>query len=100
MLSQDLLLGVALAYVLLLFLVAFSADRHGVRRGSWLSSPLVYTLSLSVYCTAWTFYGAVGLAARSGLEFATIYLGPTLVFIGWWWTLRKLVRIGREHRIT
>ena len=66
----------------------------------WLRSPLVYTLSISIYCTSWTFYGAVGSAARNGLEFATIYLGPTLVFVGWWWLLRKLVRIGRVHRIT
>jgi Na+/proline symporter len=63
-------------------------------------SPVIYTLSISVYCTAWTFYGAVGSAARSGLEFVTIYLGPTLVFVGWWTILRKLVRIGRVHRIT
>ncbi|MFZ1347809.1 MAG: sensor histidine kinase, partial [Tabrizicola sp.] len=54
----------------------------------------------SIYCTAWTFYGAVGYAARSGLEFLTIYFGPTLVFVGWWWLLRKLVRIGRQHRVT
>ncbi|MEO1919450.1 MAG: histidine kinase dimerization/phospho-acceptor domain-containing protein, partial [Paracoccaceae bacterium] len=47
-----------------------------------------------------TFYGAVGSAARNGLEFVTIYLGPTLVFIGWWWLLRKLLRIGRTQRIT
>ena len=60
----------------------------------------VYTLSLSIYCTAWTFYGAVGFAARSGLEFVTIYLGPTLVMVGWWWTLRRLVRVGRSQRIT
>ena len=53
-----------------------------------------------MYCTSWTFYGAVGSAARNGLEFITIYLGPTLVFVGWWWLLRKLVRIGRTHRIT
>jgi len=66
----------------------------------WLRSPLVYTLSISVYCTAWTFYGAVGSAARNGLEFVTIYLGPTLVFIGWWWLLRKILRIGRTQRIT
>ena len=66
----------------------------------FLRSPIVYTLSLSIYCTAWTFYGAVGYAARSGLEFLTIYFGPTLVFVGWWWLLRKLVRIGRAQRVT
>ena len=88
-------------YVFLLFAVAFLVERRAARgRLGWLRSPLVYTLSLSIYCTAWTFYGAVGYAARSGLEFLTIYFGPTLVFIGWWWLLRKLVRIGRQHRVT
>jgi len=101
MLSADLLLFVCLSYVALLFVVAFVVDRRAQRdRIGWLQSPLVYTLSISIYCTSWTFYGAVGSAARSGLEFATIYLGPTLVFVGWWWLLRKLVRIGRLHRIT
>ena len=69
-------------------------------KGNWLQLPLVYTLSLSVYCTAWTFYGAVGYAARSGLEYLTIYIGPSLVLFGWWWGLRKMVRIGRSQRIT
>lgn len=97
----DILVAVCLAYVILLFIVAFAAERRA-RAGQegWLRSPVVYTLSLSIYCTAWTFYGAVGYAARSGLEFVTIYLGPTLVFIGWWWILRKLVRIGRAQRVT
>jgi Na+/proline symporter len=87
--------------VALLFALAFYVDRRA-RQGrlNWLRSPVVYTLSISVYCTSWTFYGAVGSAARNGLEFITIYLGPTLVFIGWWWLLRKLVRICRTHRIT
>ena len=90
-----------LAYVVVLFLVAWAVERRAMGGGlGWLRSPLVYTLSLSIYCTAWTFYGAVGYAARSGLEFLTIYLGPTLVFIGWWWILRKLERIGRHQRVT
>ncbi|MBT6546424.1 MAG: sodium:solute symporter, partial [Rhodobacteraceae bacterium] len=97
----NLLVLVCLSYVVLLFLVAFAAERAALRgRGAWMSQPLVYTLSLSVYCTAWTFYGAVGNAARSGLEYLTIYLGPTIVMVGWWWVLRKLVRIGRSQRIT
>jgi len=101
MLSVNVLLAVCLSYVALLFAVAFVVDRrHRRGRIGWLHSPVVYTLSISVYCTSWTFYGAVGSAARNGLEFITIYLGPTLVFVGWWWLLRKLVRIGRVHRIT
>lgn len=101
MLSFNLLAAVCLGYVGLLFLVAFAAENRARRgRAAWLRSPLVYTLSLSIYCTGWTFYGAVGYAARSGLEFVTIYLGPTIVMIGWWALLRKLVRIGRTQRIT
>lgn len=101
MVATDLVLVAALAYVALLFAVAFVGDRRARQgRPGWLVSPITYTLSISVYCTSWTFYGAVGSAARSGLEFATIYIGPTLVFVGWWLFLRKLVRIGKLHRIT
>jgi Na+/proline symporter/nitrogen-specific signal transduction histidine kinase len=99
--QANLVLVISLAYVALLFAVAYVGDRRA-RAGNlgWLQSPVVYTLSISVYCSSWTFYGAVGSAARSGLEFATIYLGPTLVFVGWWIVLRKLVRIGHEHGVT
>jgi len=101
MISSNVVILVALAYVAILFGVAALADRQ-VARGhfGWLKSPFVYTLSLSVYCTGWTFYGAVGSAVRNGLEFAAIYLGPTLLFIGWFWLLRKLVRVGQTQRIT
>jgi Na+/proline symporter/nitrogen-specific signal transduction histidine kinase len=97
----NLLVLACVLYVIFLFTVAFVVERRAARgRLGWLRSPLVYTLSLSIYCTAWTFYGAVGYAARSGLEYLTIYFGPTLVFVGWLWLLRKLVRIGREHHVT
>lgn len=99
--SFSLILLVSLLYVAILFLVAFWAERRARRGGAtWLRGPFVYTLSISIYCTAWTFYGAVGYAARSGMEFVTIYLGPTLVVMGWWWVLRRLVWIGRTQRIT
>ena len=101
MATLNILVAVCLIYVIFLFAVAFAAERAARRgKGGWLRSPLVYTLSLSIYCTAWTFYGAVGYAARSGLEYLTIYIGPSLVMIGWWWVLRKLVRIGRAQRAT
>ncbi|MFO6464010.1 ATP-binding protein [Jannaschia sp. KMU-145] len=100
-LSLNLVIAVSLGYAAILFAIAAVAERQAGRgRARVLRGPIVYTLSLSIYCTAWTFYGAVGYAARSGLEFMTIYLGPTLVFVGWWWVLRKLVRVGRAERIT
>ena len=104
--TLNILIPAALGYVIFLFIIASLAERRAEAlrasglRPRFLRSPLVYTLSLSVYCTAWTFYGAVGYAARSGLEFITIYLGPTLVFVGWWWLLRKLVRVGKAQRVT
>ncbi len=88
-------------FLTLLFVVAYVSNmKRSSKVRELINSPLVYTLSLTVYCTSWTFYGAVGTAARSGLEFAAIYLGPTLVFLGWWFLLRKLVRISKTHRIT
>lgn len=101
MLSLDGLVVICVLYVVGLFAIAFWAEKSARRgRARWLNSPITYTLSLSIYATAWTFYGAVGSAARSGLEFLTIYLGPTLVFVGWFWLLRKVVRIGRAQRVT
>ncbi len=101
MLAFNVLVIVSLLYVAFLFIVAFAAERRASRgQDNWLRSPAIYTLSLSIYCTAWTFYGAVGYAARSGLEYLTIYLGPSLIMVGWWWILRKLVRVGRAQRVT
>ncbi|MGV3573558.1 MAG: ATP-binding protein [Devosia sp.] len=101
MLSADFVIATAIAYVGLLFVLAYFGDRRArAKPKSWLNSPAVYTLSISVYCTSWTFYGAVGNAARSGLEFLTIYLGPTIVFVGWYFVLRRLVRISHLYRIT
>ncbi len=101
MLHVNLVVLVCLAYVAILFGVAFAGDRRARRDPSgWLSSPLIYTLSISIYCSSWTFFGSVGSAAKNGLEFLTIYLGPTIVFVGWWLFLRKLITIGRIHHTT
>ncbi len=93
------LLSIVVGYLLFLFGVAYWAER--TRR---LERPrlqmLTYVLTASVYCTAWTFYGSVGLAANQGLEFLTIYLGPALLALLWPVLLRRLVRIVKEQRIT
>ncbi|HYA31981.1 MAG TPA: ATP-binding protein, partial [Thermodesulfovibrionales bacterium] len=67
---------------------------------SIVSNPYVYTLSMAVYCTSWTFYGSVGKAATSGVSFLTIYLGPTLIASLWWILLRKIIIISKKNRIT
>ncbi len=62
--------------------------------------PIIYALSMGVYCTAWTFYGSVGQAANSGLGFLTTYIGPLLTVPFWWIVLRKIIRISRAKGIS
>ena len=92
--------GILLAYLCFLFIVAAVAERFGRRRLVARLRTLTYVMAVSVYCTAWTFYGSVGLAANRGLEFLTIYLGPALIALTWPTMLRKLVRVAKEQRIT
>jgi Na+/proline symporter/nitrogen-specific signal transduction histidine kinase len=99
-LPAALVLGAALAWLLLLFAVAAWADRRAAQGRSVVDNAWVYTLSMGVYCTAWTYFGSVGRAASSGLGFLPIYLGPTLAMVLAWLVLRKMVRIARTLRIT
>ncbi len=100
-LGAPLVITVGGVYLALLFLVAFLTDRLAEQgRARFLASPIVYTLSLAVYCTSWTFFGAVGTASRSGMEFVTIYIGPTLALMTAWLFLPKMVRIAKAQRIT
>jgi len=89
------------AYLCLLFAVAYYVDKRADAGRSLLrSNPYIYAFSIAVYCTSWTYYGSVGRAASSGIGFLPIYLGPTLVFVLWWFLLRKIIRISKAHRIT
>lgn len=88
------------AYLLLLFAIAWWADRRADARRSVIASPYVYALSLAVYCTTWTFYGSVGRAATLGMGFLPIYLGPTLLMLLGPLALRKILRIAKAQRIT
>ena len=98
--SAPLVLTVSLAYLALLFVVAYVGDRWAARGRSLVSSPWTYALSLGVYCTAWTYFGSVGRAASGGLWFLPIYLGPTMAMVLGWVVLRKIIRIAKAQRIT
>lgn len=100
MLTDGLIIGVALGYLGLLFGIAYYGDRRAEAGRSLIANPYVYTLSIAVYCTAWTFYGSVGRAAETGMGFLPIYLGPTLMMVLAWLTLRRIVRITKTQRIT
>ena len=100
MLSVPLVIGVAFAYLLLLFAVAYWGDRRARQGRSVIGNAWVYALSMAVYCTAWTYFGSVGRAASSGVWFLPIYLGPMLAMILAWMVVRKMIRIARTYRIT
>ena len=88
------------AYLGLLFAIAYYADKRADAGRSVIASPYIYSLSLAVYATAWTFYGSVGRAASDGVGFLPIYIGPTLMIALWWVVMRKILRISKENRIT
>ncbi|EJM58120.1 NahK/ErcS family hybrid sensor histidine kinase/response regulator [Pseudomonas sp. KB_15] len=98
-LSSGLIAAVALAYMAIMFAIAFYGDRRSAplppRVRAW-----VYSLSLAVYCTSWTFFGAVGQAAEQLWSFLPIYLGPILLLVGAPWVLQKMVMISKQENIT
>lgn len=101
MLAEPAVLALSLAYLGLLFAVAYFGDRH---QRAWSASatiaPTIYGLSLAIYCTSWTFYGAVGRAATAGFDFILIYTGPLLVITVGYPLLRKMVRLAKQHNVT
>ena len=98
-LSPGLIAVVFLSYMALLFAIAFYGDRRAAplspRLRAW-----VYSLSLAVYCTSWTFFGAVGQASERLWSFVPIYLGPVLLMLLAPWVLQKMVRISKQENIT
>ena len=98
-LSSGLIAAVALAYMAIMFAIAFYGDRRSTplppRVRAW-----VYSLSLAVYCTSWTFFGAVGQAAEQLWSFLPIYLGPILLLVCAPWVLQKMVMISKQENIT
>lgn len=98
--SLSVVIIASLAYVLLLFLIAYFGAKHSERGGKLVNNPYTYSLSLAVYCTAWTFFGSVGRAAETGIGFLPIYLGPVIFAPIWMIVLRKIILISKGQRIT
>ena len=100
MLQEWVIVSAAFSYLGLLFAIAYYADKRADAGRSIVANPYIYSLSLAVYATAWTFYGSVGRAATDGVGFLPIYLGPTLMIALWWIVMRKILRISKQNRIT
>jgi Na+/proline symporter/signal transduction histidine kinase len=96
-------IAAAFGYIGFLFLVASRGNRlgnrqpAGQRRGL---SALIYPLSLAIYCTSWTFFGSVGFATRTSVDFLAIYVGPILMIGFCTPLLRRVIRLAKSHNIT
>ncbi len=96
--SNYVLILIIVVYLALLFFLAYWAEKQ--HRGKLVNNPYVYVLSLAIYCTAWTYYGSVGIASRSGISFLAIYLGPVIALPLWIVLMRKIIRISKQHKIS
>ncbi|MCL6417640.1 hybrid sensor histidine kinase/response regulator [Aestuariirhabdus sp. Z084] len=98
MLQGWLIAVISVVYISVLFVVAYYGDKKlgDDSRLRW----LVYSLSLTVYCTSWTFFGAVGQAANSLWAFLPIYLGPILMFLFGWKLIARIIQISKQENIT
>ncbi|BBD78691.1 hybrid sensor histidine kinase/response regulator [Aerosticca soli] len=91
---------VSLCYAGLLFAVAYVGDRRPLYPRQPRLRPVIYSLALAVYCSSWTFYGAVGTAARAGMAYLPIYLGPIALFVLGYGLLRRMVQVAARRNIT
>jgi Na+/proline symporter/CheY-like chemotaxis protein len=91
---------VAVCYVGLLFGIARLGERYAprLRGGRW--EPVVYALSLAVWCTSWSYYGSIGHATGTGLGFTLTYIGPVAMLLLAYPVLRKIARKAKAHNVT
>lgn len=89
----------ALLYVGLLFFIANWGERHAGDQLLRKYGGLLYSLALAVYCTSWTYYGAVGTAVTQGWDYIPIYLGPMLVFLFAQPFLFKLLYVAKKQNV-
>lgn len=92
------LFAVVIVYLALLFLVAHQAEKK--KSKIWMNNPYIYSLSLAVYCTAWTFYGSIGVAVNNGLDYLPIYIGPIIIIPAWIFINKKILQISRINKIS
>lgn len=95
----SLLTTVAAIYMAILFAIAFYGDRRSKPVHPKLRAA-IYSLSLAVYCSSWTFFGSAGQAANQIWSFLPIYLGPILLMVFAPWVIKKMVIISKQENIT
>lgn len=91
---------VSAIYLGLLYSIAQIVERNPQNKTLMAAQGWIYSLSIAVYCTSWTFYGSVGRSVKTGIGFLPIYIGPILVFLFGGHLLRKMLKAAKEQRTT
>ena len=95
MLSAATVIVAGLVWLGILFGVALYGERHPqVLKQRW---AIVYTLSLAVHCTSWTFFGSVTHASRSGWWLPPNFVGTIAFYIFGIGVLMRMMRLARQH---
>ncbi|MEO1264501.1 MAG: PAS domain-containing hybrid sensor histidine kinase/response regulator, partial [Pseudomonadota bacterium] len=100
MFDASTILTIALVYVGALFLIAWYGDQAARRRQPLDGRPILYALSIAIYCTSWTYFGSIGSAAKTGWDFVPVYLGPVLMFAFGWPLIVRVINIAKSQNIT
>lgn len=100
MIPSTIVLTVALIYFIALFAIALFVEKKSSKGFLFTHNSIIYTLTLGIYATAWTFYGSIGSAASSSFLFLSVYIGPTLMMILAYAMLKRLVQIKSKYGIT
>ena len=93
------LITLSLTYIGLLFLIAYLGDkyRHSLIKKS---QPIIYALTLGVYCTSWSFLGTTGQASTNFLSHLPIYLAPIVLFVFAWPFIQRIIRVSLKLNLT
>lgn len=100
MLQGWIVIAAVLFYFGALFAIASYGDRQAKLEPRSPRRPFIYALSLAVYCTSWTFFGSVGLAAGTGYDFLTIYIGAGFMVGVGYPLIQRIVSISKSQNIT
>lgn len=95
-----LLLGYCLSFFVVLSAVVMLVNRHLMSNPPNRFGPVIYALSIGMYCSAWSLYGGIAGAAQSGWGFLPIFIAPIIVLMFGYNLLRRIVTLCKRHRIT
>ncbi|MBO9490332.1 PAS-domain containing protein [Endozoicomonas sp. G2_1] len=93
------LILVSLGYIGLLFVIAYLGDKYRRHIGQKYQ-PLIYALTLGVYCTSWSFLGTTSQASENFIAHLPIYIAPILLFVFAWPFIQRIIRISLKLNLT